>query len=76
MHDHYRYIFFVYPISQPIIEILTQNFQHMILRVYQLHQEVMDVPGYFGKVWVGGNDHFRSIFFVYCISQPIIEILI
>ena len=38
-HDHYRSIFFVLPISQPIIEILTQNFQDMILGVYPVHQK-------------------------------------
>ena len=35
----------------------------------------MDDPGYLGKFWVGGHDHYRSIFFVKPISQPIIEIL-
>ena len=38
-HDHSRYIFFVLPISQPIIDIMTPNFQHMILGVYPVHQE-------------------------------------
>ena len=33
-HDHYRSIFFVYPISQPILEILTRNFQHIVFGVY------------------------------------------
>ena len=40
-HDPYRSIFFVQPICQLIIEILTQNFQHIIL--------VMDDPLYLGK---------------------------
>ena len=31
--DHFRSIFFVYPISQPVLEILTQNFQDMGTRV-------------------------------------------
>ena len=35
----------------------------------------MDDPGYLSKFWVGGHDHYGSIFFVYPISQPIIEIL-
>ena len=47
----------------------------MILEVYPLLKNVMDDPGYLGKFWVGEPDHFRSIFFVYPIYQPIIEIL-
>ena len=62
--DHYRSIFFVLPLSWPIIEILTQNFQHRILGVYPLLRNVMDDPGYSGKFWVGEHDHYRSIFFV------------
>ena len=73
--DHYRYIFFVYPISQPIIDIMTQNFQHMILGVYFLHQEYQGYLAYLGTFWVGGHDHYRSIFFVYPISQPKIKIM-
>ena len=61
--DHYRSIFFVLPLSWPIIEILTQNFQHRILGVYPLLRNVMD-PGYSGKFLVGEHDHYRSIFFV------------
>ena len=56
-HDHYRSIFFVYHIAQPIIEILTCNFQDMILGVYPIHTNM-------GNIGVGGHDHYRSIFFV------------
>ena len=73
-YDHYRSIFFVYPISQPTIEILTQSFQDRILGVYPLLRNVMDDPGYSGKFWLGEHDHYRSIFFVKPISRPIIEI--
>ena len=38
-------------------------------------KNVMDDPGYLGKFWVGGLDHYRSIFFVNPISQPIIEMI-
>ena len=72
-HDHYRSFFFVLPISWLIIAILTQNFQHRALGVYTLLKNVMDDPGYSGKFWVSGYDHYRSIFFVQPISQPIIE---
>ena len=34
----------------------------------------MDDPRYFGKFWMGGHDHYRSIFFVWPISSPIIDI--
>ena len=54
-HDPYRSIFFVLPISQPIIDILTQNFQDMILGATQYIKNVKDDPGYLGKFWVGGN---------------------
>ena len=36
----------------------------------------MDDPGYLGEFWVGGHDHYRSIFFVFPISQPIIEMIL
>ena len=38
-------------------------------------KNVMDDPGYSGDFWVGGHDHYRSIFFVFPISQPIIEMI-
>ena len=54
-------------IFQPKIKIImTQNFQEMILGVYQLTWVS------FG--WVR-HGHYRSTFFVYPISQPIINIL-
>ena len=63
-HDHCRSIFFILPISRPIIEILTLYFQHMILGVYPLHGNLMDDPGYLGNFSVHEHDHYRSIFFV------------
>ena len=40
-----------------------------------LKMSYVDDPVYFGKFWVGGRDHYKSIFFVEPISQPVIEIL-
>ena len=71
-NDHYMSIFFLWLMCQPIIEILTQNFGVMGSTHYI--KNVMDDPWYLGKFWVGGPDHYRSIFFVYRIYQPIIEI--
>ena len=67
-HDHYRSIFFVFPISQPIIEILTHNFLLIILGSTRYNKNIMVDHGYLGKFWLGGHDCYRSIFFVYPIS--------
>ena len=51
-NNHYRSILLVNPISQKIIEILTNKFEDIILGVYPPHQQC---HGYLGNFFLGGQ---------------------